>query len=1067
LQNTSEEETDDSTTSANTFPPFFLYDTEKLREITSDNVIKQGLLYFKENRVVDMGFDDQGLWAYVEGSNADEPYYVELRSQQSDAQNDRTELHVQCACTSSAEPVCKHAVALLLQFADQSDQNNEELLSAQATAIAEREKRGRTEVKVKHLSGKPWFGQWQASSMVSTTHRPQVYTVQIRSLTERANYCTCPDHATNLLGTCKHIEAVLHKINKTKSLQPKSKKSSRAFVYLSWEGSNAPQICLRRASRANASEKSKELAVILDQFFNAAGDFSGQMPEDFFHFTDQVYGRDDLLIGDDASLYARKIMQDATQQAKAATIRQQIMQTNGVLPGIRARLYPYQIEGVAFLAAKGRVLLADDMGLGKTLQAIAAANWLKQNASISKTLIVCPASLKHQWAREIEKFTGKDTQIIQGGPDVRKVQYRGDSPFIVVNYELVMRDLTLINERVRPDLLILDEAQRIKNWRTKIASTIKLMTTRYVFVLTGTPMENRLEDLYSLMQVINPDVLGPLWRYMIDYHVTDERGKVLGYRNLSKLRQRIAPVLLRRERSLVRDQLPDRTQIRLDVPMTEAQIELHGSAMQAASMMARIAARRPLTPGESHRFMAALQQARMACDAAGLVDKETTGSPKLNEMAILLEDLCLENGRKVVIFSQWERMTAMAEEVVKKLKLGCVRLHGGVPTAKRGDLIERFHKDDSISVFLSTDAGGTGLNLQCASALINLDVPWNPAVLEQRNARIHRLGQKEKVQIILMVAEDSYEEKVLALLQNKQNLFDNVIEPDATEDVVGINKKMLQTVIDDLTSDAEKEQAQDSLPASEAEPMASETMSVEAMSAEAMASEAMALAAIDLERDVEVKMESARQSELNTHRADGQDEAISQCVIKIQQTFGSRLEKVMGVDGGLLVVTSTIESNDEAVAEELSETIPVAIIDLRTINGLQRLGKGSPVAAAEMIYDASQDDVSEPAVSPLIELSRRKLKSAEILLEQQCSADAMSLLVSSLLTMAAGKMGLQQAPSQEQASVWLYAEAIPQGFINNEQAMAILRAMTLSQAPSVPESLLYEVLEDVRLFTAD
>lgn len=1047
MQNTTEQETGDCTPSANKFPPSFLYDTEKLREITSDNVIKQGLLYFKENRVVDMGFDDQHLWAYVEGSNADNPYYVELQSQETDAQNTRTGLHVQCACTSGAEPVCKHAVALLFQFADQSAQNNEELLSAQATAIAEREKRGRTEVKVKHLSGKPWFGQWQASSMVSTTHRPQIYTVQIRSLTERVNYCSCPDHATNLLGTCKHIEAVLHKINKTKSLQPKSKKSSRAFVYLSWEGSNAPQIRLQRATRKpssakNAAEKNKELTTILDQFFNAAGDFSGQLPEDFFHFTDQVYARDDLLMGDDASLYARRIMEDTTQQAKAATIRQQIMQTNGVLPGIRARLYPYQIEGVAFLAAKGRALLADDMGLGKTLQAIAAANWLMQNASVSKTLIVCPASLKHQWAREIEKFTAKDTQIIQGGPDVRKVQYRGDSPFIVVNYELVMRDLTLINESVRPDLLILDEAQRIKNWRTKIASTIKLMTTRYVFVLTGTPMENRLEDLYSLMQVINPDVLGPLWRYMIDYHVTDERGKVLGYRNLSKLRQRIAPVLLRRERSLVSDQLPDRTQIRLDVPMTEAQMELHGSAMSSASMFANIAKRRPLTPSESNRFMAALQQARMACDAAGLVDKETIGSPKLNEMAILLEDLCLENDRKVVIFSQWERMTAMAEEVVKKLNLGCVRLHGGVPTAKRGDLIERFHKDDAISVFLSTDAGGTGLNLQCASALINLDVPWNPAILEQRIARIHRLGQKQKVQIILMVAEDSYEEKVLALLQNKQNLFDNVIEPDATEDVVGINKKMLQTVIDDLTSDAEKKQAQDSLPASEAEPMA-------------------------LERDHEVKMESAQQSELNTHRPDGQDDAISQCVIKIQQTFGSRLEKVMGVDGGLLVVTSTIESNDEAVAEELSETIPVAIIDLRTINGLQRLGKGSPIAAAEMVYDASQDDVSESSVSPLIELSRRKLKSAEILLEQQCSADAMSLLVSSLLTMAAGKMGLQQAPSQEQASVWLYAEAIPQGFINNEQAMAILRAMTLSQAPSVPESLLYEVLEDTRLFTAD
>ena len=498
-----------------------------------------------------------------------------------------------------------------------------------------------------------------------------------------------------------------------------------------------------------------------------------------------------MLIGEDANVYIRKLMADISHRAKALQIQQKITRSNGVLPNIRARLYPYQVEGVAFLASRGRALLADDMGLGKTLQAISAAAWLKDNAAITTVLIICPASLKHQWAREIEKFTGMDAQLIQGSPDVRHVQYRNKKTFLIVNYELVMRDLSLINEMVRPDLIILDEAQRIKNWRTKIASTIKLINSRYAFILTGTPMENRLEDLYSLLQVVDPNILGPLWRYMIDYHITDEKGKVLGYRNLSKLRQTIAPVLLRRERSLVRDQLPDRTQIRLDVPLTEVQRELHNSAMSAASSLANIAKKRPLTPSESNRLMASLQQARMACDAAGLVDKESLGSPKLDEVANLLEDICIENGQKVVIFSQWERMTAMTELVVKKLNLGCVRLHGGVPTAKRGELIERFSEDDSISVFISTDAGATGLNLQCATVLINLDVPWNPAILEQRNSRIHRLGQKEKVQIILMVSEDSYEERVLSLLQNKQNLFDNVIEPDATEDVVGINKKML------------------------------------------------------------------------------------------------------------------------------------------------------------------------------------------------------------------------------------------------------------------------------------
>ena len=130
--------------------------------------------------------------------------------------------------------------------------------------------------------------------------------------------------------------------------------------------------------------------------------------------------------------------------------------------------------------------------------------------------------------------------------------------------------------------------------------------------------------------------------------------------------------------------------------------------------------------------MAALQQARMACDAAGLVDEETEGSPKINELSDILNEICLQSGLKAVVFSQWELMTQMVEKLLRRMEIGFVRLHGGVPTAKRGALMDRFREDDSVQVFLSTDAGGVGLNLQSGSVLINLDVPWNPAVLEQR-----------------------------------------------------------------------------------------------------------------------------------------------------------------------------------------------------------------------------------------------------------------------------------------------------------------------------------------------
>lgn len=166
------------------------------------------------------------------------------------------------------------------------------------------------------------------------------------------------------------------------------------------------------------------------------------------------------------------------------------------------------------------------------------------------------------------------------------------------------------------------------------------MVPVYAFVLTGTPLENRLEDLYSLLQVIDPRVLGPLWRHLVDFHITDDRGKVLGYRNLSELRRRLRPVMLRRDRSLVRDQLPERIVQRIDVPMSGIQEGIHDAALKAAGQLAQIMRRRPLTPSEQNRMLAALQQARMACDAAGLVDKETEESPKLDELETLLDELC-------------------------------------------------------------------------------------------------------------------------------------------------------------------------------------------------------------------------------------------------------------------------------------------------------------------------------------------------------------------------------------------------------------------------------------------
>jgi hypothetical protein len=1002
----------------------FLYDTERLQTIASDDMVKQGLAYFSENRVFALDVQGNVLSAQVEDADVNEPYWVEL------TQAEGSDLVVSCDCPEQGG-VCKHAIAALYSYAEQFGFGDDEILgSAVDEAILERVKKGRNEVSVKLISGNLGFGIWQATSIISATHTKKSYQVQIRSLDQRMNYCTRPDLATNRLGTCKHIEAVLHTTrNKPDYKQLKEAGCPVSFVYLAWESATRPVIRLHKIAQLEA-----DLAILCSEFFTEDGVFSGRLPEDFFRFSEQVRGREDFFVGDDAMQYVHQCSEDAAQAVRSRQITQEIMRANGVLPGIKARLFPYQTEGVAFLAARGRALLADDMGLGKTLQAICAASWLVDNAGIRKVLVVCPASLKHQWAREVEKFTSHPVQIIQGAVENRFVQYRADALFFIVNYELTVRDLSVISDTLKPDLVILDEAQRIKNWRTKIASTIKLIPSRYVFVLSGTPLENRLEDLYSLLQVIDARVLGPLWLCLLEFHVTDERGKVIGYRNLSELRRRIAPVMLRRNRSLVSDQLPDRTEVRLDIPMTAMQQDIHDAAMMAAGLLAKIAKRRPLTPGEQNRLMSALQQARMACDAAGLVDKETQGSPKLDELARLLEELCLQSNRKAVIFSQWAIMTEMVESLVRAMGLGFVRLHGGIPSHKRGELMDKFQHDDSVQIFISTDAGGVGLNLQSATVLINLDMPWNPAVLDQRIARIHRLGQKQNVQIFLLLAEDSYEQQVAKLVQGKRDLFDNVISPEASEDVVGVSKKMLQTLIDDLAG-VEPVRAEGKTP--------SESVDVSVPE--------------DAEQTQVVKKPVAAETE-----DAGQ---IRQLIEKIQTTFNTRIERILGSGGGLLVVVNQTNDADEESAQTLSEPdVPVVVIDSRTLAGLQRLGATSPVAESHLLFEPEVQ--SQKTINPLLESAEAKLRSAEILLEQQSTAGVMDLLASSMLAMAAALAGLTQVPAADTAVLWLYSEVLPQQLLTQEQVAAIVRALSLSQNQAVPVSLIEQSLADARLLCA-
>ena len=216
------------------------------------------------------------------------------------------------------------------------------------------------------------------------------------------------------------------------------------------------------------------------------------------------------------------------------------------------------------------------MGLGKTIQALAASELMAELFNIQKVLIVSPTSLKYQWKTEIEKFSSRSAEVVEGPSRQRQELYNTDSFYKLINYELVHKDIDMIRQW-GPDLIILDEAQRIKNWKTRTARYVKQLQSPFAIVLTGTPIENRIEELHSIVEFIDKRRLGPLYRFMHDHRILDEgpTGKVIGYQNLQAVRNALKDVMIRRKKDEVLKQLPERIDKNFFVPMTKEQGTIH------------------------------------------------------------------------------------------------------------------------------------------------------------------------------------------------------------------------------------------------------------------------------------------------------------------------------------------------------------------------------------------------------------------------------------------------------------------------------------------------------------
>jgi len=469
---------------------------------------------------------------------------------------------------------------------------------------------------------------------------------------------------------------------------------------------------------------------------------------------------------------------------EAQALRGRVRDFKGVpsidLPKVlQAELRPYQKDGFDFLAHLVQIklggILADDMGLGKTLQTLTWLGWLKErNTKNPKpSLVICPASVLHNWRREAEKFTPNlKVLVLESGAarhNLRKQIPQND--IIVTNYALLRRDLEELN-KFAFRAVILDEAQFIKNPGAQVTQSVKQLKSENRIALTGTPLENRLLDLWSIVDFVQPGYLGNQEHFLDTYEPRGENAESEQRIARKRLSAKLRPLLLRRLKKHVAKDLPDRIEERLDCPLGDEQRKLYLAELRRSrEQIQHAVAEQGLNKSKMH-VLAALTRLRQVCCHPSLVGNDTA-SGKTETLFELLDPL-VADGQKVLVFSQFVQMLHILEKECQARNIPTHILTG--QTKDRQAVVNAFQADKGAGVFLlSLRAAGTGLNLTNASYVVLYDPWWNPAVEAQAIDRSHRIGQTQTVNAYRLIAPGTVEEKIWELQQSKAQTIADVL----------------------------------------------------------------------------------------------------------------------------------------------------------------------------------------------------------------------------------------------------------------------------------------------------
>lgn len=441
---------------------------------------------------------------------------------------------------------------------------------------------------------------------------------------------------------------------------------------------------------------------------------------------------------------------------------------------LQTELREYQLEGYQWLSRLAKwgvgACLADDMGLGKTIQALSI---LLERASLGPTLVVAPTSVSNNWESEIHKFAPTlNPQFYREGQRQEMLDNAKAFDVIIASYGLLQQDSEQFIEKKWANI-VLDEAQAIKNINAKRTKTAHKLQGDFRLVTTGTPIENHLGELWSIFRFLNPGLLGTQQQFMQHFISPIEKDKDAEAR--TQLKKLIQPFILRRTKTQVLDELPPKTEITVEIPLSDSERALY-EAVRSSALESLSTNRNTQQGGDHLKVLAAITKLRLAsCHPKLVMADSTLSSSKLERFGQLLEEL-LENHHKALVFSQFVKYLSIIRQYLDEKGIKYQYLDGSTPVAQRKARVDAFQNGEGDLFLISLKAGGSGLNLTAADYVIHMDPWWNPAVENQASDRAHRIGQTRPVTIYRLVAENTIEQKIVKLHQHKRDLAESLLE---------------------------------------------------------------------------------------------------------------------------------------------------------------------------------------------------------------------------------------------------------------------------------------------------